>query len=162
MLSTVEDCAADVGCAEVGTDYLKIRLGQLTDEDAAGLIIDMELVGAVAQSDGFVKIRPGREKPELDAAAKELFEEFWSRYPRQEAKLRCGKAWLAMTPEARRLAVEGVKVFALMWTGRPSSDLRFCPLPINWLAEKRYEDMKVEKKEDPTIKAGEKWLQKNS
>lgn len=110
-----------------------------------------------------MKIKQGREKPELDAESVAKFEAWWVLYPRKEAKLRSMKAWQQLSHAERDLAINGVRGFALVWSGRPSNEVgRFCPLPYTWLVERRFLDTitSAPNAEDPAIEAGRKWQEK--
>jgi phage replication O-like protein O len=69
------------------------------------------------------------------------FEQFWKEYPRKTAKSVCLKKWLAIHPNAElsKTIIDAVvkQVSANMLN---VVELQFCPHPITWLNQKRWED----------------------
>jgi hypothetical protein len=67
------------------------------------------------------------------------FDEFWSTYPRREAKKDAQKAWSGMTPEQKFAARESIGVHVRYWNAAGRSQ-QYIPLPATWLRGERWTD----------------------
>lgn len=80
------------------------------------------------------------EKPKT-VAVPDGFEEWWSLWPKKDARKGAERSWAKMTPEARKQATE-----ALRWqTKSPdhlARDRQYIPLPTTWLNQERWNDQK--------------------
>ncbi len=63
------------------------------------------------------------------------FSEFWSGYPRKQAKLDAQKAWSKMDDCRRQKAIEMLPEHCKRW-----DDPQYIPLAASWLRGERYED----------------------
>lgn len=66
-----------------------------------------------------------------------LFEDFWTHYPRKDAKRAAIKRWDHLSAADRRKAVAGARQYALAVKGRPRDKIK---LPDGWLLGRRWED----------------------
>jgi len=64
-----------------------------------------------------------------------MFAEFWSKYPRKEAKKAAEKAWNKLSDEDRRKAIEVLPSHCRRW-----DDPQYIPLPGSWLNGARFDD----------------------
>lgn len=93
-------------------------------------------------------------KEKNDKNEKEIttsFELFWKVYPRKTAKSTCLKKWLVIQPDAELSQTITDAVTKQIAAGMLNAvDLQYCPLPMTWLNQKRWEDPIV------TINRGER------
>lgn len=71
-----------------------------------------------------------------------LFHEFWSLYPRHEAKATAVRAWAKLTPEDWAACVGALPAW-LAWKRRgrtATAFVRYCPHPTTFLNQRRWED----------------------
>ena len=68
-----------------------------------------------------------------------MFEEFYSKYPRKEAGKDARKAWGQIGPKGQVKALEAIDAHAARWLALGTSK-EFIPLPASWLRGERYED----------------------
>ena len=68
-----------------------------------------------------------------------MFEEFWSKHPRKEAKKDARKAWGQIGPKGQAKALEAIETHAARWLALGTAK-EFIPLPASWLRGERYED----------------------
>ena len=67
------------------------------------------------------------------------WDDFWTIYPRHEARKDAFKAWGQMTDDAERLAaIIGAAAWRRILLARHAEG--FCPLPASWLRGERYRD----------------------
>ena len=80
------------------------------------------------------------------------FNNFWKIYPRKTARATCLKKWLVIQPDAELAQTIIDSVPKQIETGMLNAvELRFCPLPMTWLNQKRWEDPIIEiKSKQPT------------
>ena len=69
----------------------------------------------------------------------EMFEEFWSLYPRKIAKAAARKAWSKMTSEQQLMAAKAISTHCEYWKAK-ETELEFVPHASSWLNGERYED----------------------
>lgn len=65
--------------------------------------------------------------------------DFWTLYPRHEAKKDAAKAWSKLTPAERDLAVIGAADWRRVWQAQGRST-EFIPLPASFIRGERYLD----------------------
>ena len=62
------------------------------------------------------------------------FEEFWTAYPRRQAKARAYKAWNKLSATDQTTAIAALPVWPF------TTDKQFIPLPASWINGRRWED----------------------
>jgi hypothetical protein len=67
------------------------------------------------------------------------FDDFYTLYPRREAKQAAIKAWGKLPESSRMLAIEAIPNHVQQWA-KEGRQRQFIPLPASWLNGGRYED----------------------
>ena len=68
-----------------------------------------------------------------------MFEEFYAKYPRKEARKDAIKAWGQIGPVGQAKALAAIDAHAARWKALGTAK-EFIPLPASWLRGERYED----------------------
>ena len=85
----------------------------------------------------------------------EMFDEFWSLYPRKIAKANARKAWAKLTAEQQLLAAKAINTHCEYWKAK-ETELEFIPHASSWLNGERYEDeIVIEPRRE---KSDKKWM----
>ena len=85
----------------------------------------------------------------------EMFDEFWSLYPRKIAKANARKAWQKLTAEQQLLAAKAINTHCEYWKAK-ETELEFIPHASSWLNGERYEDeIVIEPRRE---KSDKKWM----
>ena len=88
----------------------------------------------------------------------EMFDEFWSLYPRKIAKANARKAWQKLSAEQQLLAAKAINTHCEYWKAK-ETELEFIPHASSWLNGERYEDeLVIEPKKE---KIDKKWMFSN-
>ena len=67
------------------------------------------------------------------------FAEFWSLYPRHQAKAVAEKSWRRMNESNRDAAIEALPNHLRYWVAM-GTEMQYIPLPATWLSQERWED----------------------
>jgi hypothetical protein len=89
------------------------------------------------------QINKGRKERSRSLAAEpEGFEEWYSAYPRKKARQDALRAFRKAVPSqiSAKALTERTKRYAANWSGRPKSDLTYCPYPATWLNSGQFLD----------------------
>jgi len=85
----------------------------------------------------------------------EMFDEFWSLYPRKIAKANARKAWQKLSAEQQLLAAKAINTHCEYWKAK-ETELEFIPHASSWLNGERYEDeIVIEPRRE---KSDKKWM----
>jgi len=85
----------------------------------------------------------------------EMFDEFWSLYPRKIAKANARKAWAKLSAEQQLLAAKAINTHCEYWKAK-ETELEFIPHASSWLNGERYEDeIVIEPRRE---KSDKKWM----
>jgi hypothetical protein len=117
---------------------------KVTSLDTKRLPVEVEVEGEVevektlrpnsSSSDGQVSKSTSQKSP-----SPEGFDNFWSLYPRKEAKQSARKAWRKVKPDELPAILAGLRV-AMQTEQWQKDGGQFVPLPATWLNGRRWED----------------------
>lgn len=68
-----------------------------------------------------------------------MFDEFWSKYPRKVAKVVAERAFMRLTPDNRKKAIESLDCHLAYWQAC-GTEKQFIPHPGTWINQGRYDD----------------------
>lgn len=84
-------------------------------------------------------------------AVLDLFDTFWSAYPRKVGKGAAGKRWQRMSDADRAAALDAVRIHAGRWQ-QQRTEARFIPHPATWLSQARWlDDLTTEATRAPSM-----------
>jgi hypothetical protein len=84
--------------------------------------------------------RTSLREPTINNDRDEVFEQFWSAYPRKVAKPAARKAWRQVDPSDYPAIAENIRQRLELRQWRPESDKRFIPHPATYLNQRRWQD----------------------
>ena|SRR5208282_2370466 len=88
---------------------------------------------------GNVSALPDQDHRQENAPSVDLWDAFWTLYPRHEAKKDALKAWRRMSESDRHAAVIAIADWRQVWKAQ-GRDTHLIPLPATWLNGERWED----------------------
>jgi hypothetical protein len=84
-------------------------------------------------------VRAAEKVSEEPIAESITFDDFWTLYPRHEAKKDARRSWDRMTPDQQQEAVVAIFHWRRVWAAQ-MRDQRTTPMPATWLNGERWED----------------------
>src|SRR5208282_5336371 len=88
---------------------------------------------------GNVSALPDQDHRQENAPSVDLWDAFWTQYPRHEAKKDALKAWSRMSESDRHAAVIAIADWRQVWKAQ-GRDTHLIPLPATWLNGERWDD----------------------